>query len=89
MWGWLPDKMETSYKVFFLLIEKKLKTIGLNLKVESVISDFEMKILKSVDEMLQCPILGCSSISKSAFKEELIEMGLNQDMKMMSISNPS
>ena len=59
VWGWLPDKMETSYKVFFLLVEKKLKTLDLDLKVESVISDFEMNILKSVDEMLQCPILGC------------------------------
>ena len=59
VWGWLPDKTEISYKVFFLLVEKKMEMLGLELNVKSVLSDFELAILKSVDVMLQCPILGC------------------------------
>ena len=59
VWGWLPDKTEMSYKVFFLLVEKKMKELGLELNVESVLADFELNILRAVDVMLQCPILGC------------------------------
>ena len=59
VWGWLPDKTETSYKVFFLLVEKKMNELGLQLRVESVLADFELNILKAVDVMLQCTILGC------------------------------
>ena len=59
VWGWLPDKTEVSYKVFFLLLQKKMEELGMQLNVESVLSDFELNILKSVDVMLQCPILGC------------------------------
>ena len=59
VWGWLPDKTETSYRVFFLLVEKKMNELGLQLNVESVLADFELNILKAVDEMLQSPILGC------------------------------
>ena len=60
VWGWLPDKSETSYKVFLHLIQSKLKELHIPFNVEEVISDFELNIHKSLDEM--CPgvkILGC------------------------------
>ena len=41
IFGWLPDKSETSYKVFFYMIEKKLEEMGLELKVRSVLCDFD------------------------------------------------
>ena len=47
--GWLPDKSEISYKVFFLLIHKKMAEIDLDLKVKAVLCDFELNILKSID----------------------------------------
>ena len=59
VWGWLPDKTQVSYKVFFLLVEKKMKELGIEMRIESVLSDFEMNILKTCDVMLRCPILGC------------------------------
>ena len=59
VWGWLPDKKITSYKVFFLLLKKKMEELGFELKIKSVISDFEINIMKSVDDMLKVDILGC------------------------------
>ena len=63
VWGWLPDKTEISYKVFFLLIEHKMKELGFDLNVKSILCDFELNILKSIDTMLECDILGCFSSS--------------------------
>ena len=83
MWGWLPDKTETSYKVFFLLIQKELEKVGQPLDVKSVLCDFELNIMKSVDVMLQCEILGCFFILKIVSKEELTEMGLKHNMSEM------
>ena len=57
--GWLPDKTEMSYKVFFLMIKKKLEEMDLSLKVKSVLCDFEMNILKAIDEMVEAEICGC------------------------------
>ena len=57
--GWLPDKSEESYKVLFLLIIKKMKELGLDIKVQSVHCDFELNILKACDTMLKVLVCGC------------------------------
>ena len=46
--GWLPNKTETSYRIFFFLVEKKMNELGLQLNVKSVLADFELNILKAV-----------------------------------------
>ena len=75
VFGWLPDKTETSYKVFFSLVEEKLKELGLGLKVKSVLCDFEINIMKSIDVMLQCPILGCFFHHKKCFRRRVEKKG--------------
>ena len=75
--AWLPDKTEESYKVLFLLVKNKLGDLGISMDIKSVISDFELSIIKSVDEMLQVKIEGCffhfskalkTKVDKSRFK---------------------
>ena len=76
VFGWLPDKSGTSYKVFFHMVQEKMRELGLELKVKSVLSDFELNILKSVDMMLQCPILGCFFHHKKCFQRRVDRKGL-------------
>ena len=76
VFGWLPDKSETSYKVFFHMIQNKMRELGLELKVKSVLSDFELNILKSLDVMLHCPILGCFFHHKKCFQRRVDRKGL-------------
>ena len=75
VWGWLPDKTLISYKVFFHLIEEKMKELGFKLDVESVLSDFELNIMKSIDVMLKCPILGCFFHHKKCFQRKVDKKG--------------
>ena len=75
VFGWLPDKSETSYKVFFYMIEKKLEEMGLELKVRSVLCDFELNIMKSIDMMLQVPIMGCFFHHKKCFQRRVEKKG--------------
>ena len=75
VFGWLPDKSEVSYKVFFLLIQKKMEELGLSLDIDSVFCDFELNILKSIDVMLQCPILGCFFHHKKCFQRKVDRKG--------------
>ena len=59
-WGWLPDKSLQSYKVFFYMMLEELKRRNIPLNIKELISDFELNILKSADEMLPgIIILGC------------------------------
>ena len=74
-WGWLPDKAETSYKVFFLIVKNKLKELGLDLSVKSILCDFELNILKSIDNMLDCDILGCFFHLKKCFQRRVEKKG--------------
>ena len=75
VWGWLPDKTEESYKVFFLLIQKKMTELGLKLKVESVLCDFELNILKAIDTILHCPVCGCFFHHKQCFQRKVDKKG--------------
>ena len=75
VFGWLPDKSETSYKVFFALVEQKIKELGLELRVKSVLCDFELNIMKSIDMMIQCPILGCFFHHKKCFQRRVEKKG--------------
>ena len=76
VFGWLPDKSEISYKVFFHLVQEKMKELGLELKVKSVLCDFEINILKSIDIMLQCPICGCFFHHKQCYQRRVDKKGL-------------
>ena len=59
MWGWLPDKKEVSYKVFFHLVVTELQQLGIKFNLKEVISDFELNIHKAIDDILNIDILGC------------------------------
>ena len=60
VWGWLPDKNVQSYKVFFYMTLEELKRRKINMNIKEVISDYELNILKSADEILPgVKILGC------------------------------
>ena len=73
--GWLPDKSEISYKVFFLLIQKKMAELDLDLKVKAVLCDFEINILKSIDQMLETDIFGCFFHHKKCFQRKVDKKG--------------
>ena len=73
--GWLPDKSEESYKVFFLLIIKKMKELGLDIKVQSVLCDFELNILKVCDTMLKVLVCGCFFHFKTCFQRRVDRNG--------------
>ena len=75
VWGWLPDKSEMSYKIFFLIVKNKLKELGLDLSVKSILCDFELNILKSIDNMLDCDILGCFFHLKKCFQRRVEKKG--------------
>ena len=47
------------FQVFLLLVQDKLEELGIPCDVASVISDFELNILKSVDDILGVDIEGC------------------------------
>ena len=68
-------KKEESYKIFFLLIQKKMKELGLELKVESVLCDFELNILKAIDTILHCPVCGCFFHHKQCFQRKVDKKG--------------
>ena len=52
-----------------------MEELGLSLDVESVLCDFELNILKSIDVMLQCPILGCFFHNKKCFQRKVDRKG--------------
>ena len=91
VFGWLPDKSEDSYKVFFHLVIEKMKELRLDLEVESVLCDFELNIMKSIDVMLQCPILGCFFHHKKCFQRRVERSGFKtiyqNDEKFKSFIN--
>ena len=76
VWGLLPDKSETSYKCFLLLVKKKMEELKLELNVKSVICDFELNIIKSVDDMLGVPIHGCYFHFKKCFMRRVDKNGM-------------
>ena len=68
MWSWLPDKSEVSYKVFIHMVQEAL--IKRNIKFNIIISDFEINILKSTDQLIaDVKILRCYfHLSKNFWK---------------------
>ena len=52
-----------------------MEELGLSLDVQSVLCDFELNILKSIDMMLQCPILGCFFHHKKCFQRKVDRKG--------------
>ena len=78
VWGWLPDKSEIYYKVFFLLVKQKMEDFGMGFSIESVISDFELNIMKAIDEMLLVDILGCFFHLKKVFKYKVDKKGFKK-----------
>ena len=63
--------LDLYFKVFFLLLKEKLCELGINLDIASVISDFEMNIVKSIDDMLESPVEGCFFHFSSALKSKV------------------
>ena len=76
MKGWLPDKSETSYKLFFLLVKQEMAKLGLELSIESVISDYEISIIKAVTDILQVPIRGCFFHFTQCLKRKMEKSGM-------------
>ena len=76
VFGWLPDKSEISYKVFFLMVKQKLKEFGLELKVKSILCDYELNIMKSIDMFLELDIDGCFFHHKKCFQSRVDKKGM-------------
>ena len=74
-WGWLPDKSEVSYKVFLLLVIEAMTELCMKLNIESVSSDFELNIMKALDDILEVDILGCFFHLKKVFKTKVDKHG--------------
>ena len=58
--SFLPDKKESSYKLFFAMLDFELQKLGIQISIENLICDFEIAIQKaaiSVYESLS--IMGC------------------------------
>jgi hypothetical protein len=72
-------------QVFFHLILEKLKELKIPFNVEEIISDFELSIHKSIDEMLpEVDILGCFFHLAKAFKKKVDK----KEMKKHYDENP-
>ena len=56
-------------------MKNKLKELGLELSVKSILCDFELNILKSFDNMLDCDILGCFFHLKKCFQRRMEKRG--------------
>ena len=73
------------------MVQQKCQELGWNLDVSSVISDFELNIMKSIDEMLDTDILGCFFHFKKIFKEKVDKKGFKsryeKDMKFRKFIN--
>jgi hypothetical protein len=52
-------------------VKDKLKDLDIALEIKSVISDFELAIIKSVDEMLGVEIDGCFFHFSKALKSKV------------------
>ena len=57
-----------------------------SLKVSSVLSDFELNILKAIDDMVDADIFGCFFHHKDCFRRRVDRKGLKLYMKTMNIS---
>ena len=75
VFGWLPDKSETSYKVFFHFFLQKLRQMKINFNIKPVLCDSELNIMKSVDTMLNCEIHGCFFHHKKCFQRRIEKKG--------------
>ena len=53
--------------------------LGLSLNIESVTSDFELNIMKAVDDMLSVNILGCFFHLKKALKTKVDKKGFKNN----------
>ena len=61
-----------TFQVFLYLVQEKLKEMGILFNVKEIITDFELNIHKSVDEMLPgISILGCFFHLVKAFKKKI------------------
>ena len=73
------------------MVQQKCEELGWKLDVSSVISDFELNIMKSIDEMLDADILGCFFHLKKIFKEKVDKKGFKsryeKDMKFRKFIN--
>ena len=74
-----------TFQVFLYLVQEKLKEMGILFNVKEIITDFELNIHKSVDEMLPgVSLLGCFFHLVKAFKKKIEQ----KKMKMEYENNP-
>lgn len=78
VWGWLPDKSLTSYKVFLTMVVDYLKEAAIPFIMEEIISDFELNIYKAIDDVLgyQVKVKGCFFHLAKAFKTKVDKSGM-------------
>ena len=53
-----------------------MEELGLKMKMESVLTDFELNIMKSIDVMLKVPIHGCFFHFKQCFQRRVERNGM-------------
>ena len=68
-----------------------MEDLGMEMNIDSVSSDFELNILKAVDDILQVGILGCFFHLKKVFKRKSDKKGFRtryeKDEKFKSFTN--
>ena len=65
------------FKVFLYMLKMKLQELGIPFNVEEIITDFELNIHKSIDEVLTSVyILGCLFHFAKAIKKKLDRKGM-------------
>ena len=78
--SFLPDKKESSYKLFFAMIEFELQRRGIQISLEKLLCDFEIGIQKAALSVFETLIvLGCffhfgQSVWKHAQQEKLAQL---------------
>ena len=78
--SFLPDKKESSYKLFFAMIDFELQRRGIQISLEKLLCDFEIGIQKAALSVFETLIvLGCffhfgQSVWKHAQQEKLAQL---------------
>ena len=57
--GFLPDKTEISYTIFFIMIQLELEKRNLNCSLKKMMVDFEIGIQKAIISVFDVEILAC------------------------------
>ena len=59
VYGFLPSKKQTTYKIFFKMIKKSMQALNLSHTCETFNCDFEKAEMNAAHQVFKCEICGC------------------------------